>query len=291
MVSDVAVEQREPAISPAAALRAPPSRRVMASDSRKIRLPGFEMSPEAKLQATSKTKPPNVEDRLTRLFKRESEVINEARRTLGVLKGFMTRVKTDGVKDSVDKLIGLFDVLVRCRNGIKSEYRSMVVSERTRAELIAVDTKIFDRVVASKVTILDTLGAMSKRIDNQDTLINNLSSETHSRKTGEDLVARPDTDIRWTEVVKKSRRAVVKSTTVSRSRETAKLTTTTPRSRPLAVIVNRGDAQFPELLKTVRSKVDPGITETAISKIRQTKTGSLLIQINGGAEAAKIVKD
>lgn len=76
-----------------------------------------------------------------------------------------------------------------------------------------------------------------------------------------------------------------------KSGEAAKSITRTPRMRLLAVIVKRGDEHFPELLKTVRSKVDPGITGTAISKIRQTKTGSLLIQINGGVEAAKVVRD
>lgn len=58
----------------------------------------------------------------------------------------------------------------------------------------------------------------------------------------------------------------------------------------MAVIVSQGKDQFPELLKVVRQKVDPGITRTVISKIRHTKTGSLLVEINSGVDSAEIVR-
>lgn len=44
------------------------------------------------------------------------------------------------------------------------------------------------------------------------------------------------------------------------------------------------------LLKTVRLKVDRGITGKAISKLRRTKNGELLIVINMGNDSAEVVK-
>lgn len=126
---------------------------------------GINMSLEAKLQLSSKTKTPNPEDHLARLFKRKNEVILEVQGTLEVLKGLMTRVKTDEVKDNVNKLTPLFDVLVNSRNDIKAECRTMVAEERTRVDSLAVDTKTLDRVAATEMKILDDLDAVNKWLD------------------------------------------------------------------------------------------------------------------------------
>lgn len=62
-----------------------------------------------------------------------------------------------------------------------------------------------------------------------------------------------------------------------------------PRSRPLAFMVKKDGEEFSELLKTVRSKVDPEVTGNAISRLRKSKNGDLLIVINGGNESAEVV--
>jgi len=62
------------------------------------------------------------------------------------------------------------------------------------------------------------------------------------------------------------------------------------RPLPLAVIVRSGDDAFSELLRTVRSKVDVENTGTIISKMRETRNGSLLIEINSDTESADLVK-
>lgn len=50
------------------------------------------------------------------------------------------------------------------------------------------------------------------------------------------------------------------------------------------------DEQFPELLRSVRSKVDPAVTGTAITRMLQTQNGNLLIEVSGGADSAATVK-
>lgn len=63
-----------------------------------------------------------------------------------------------------------------------------------------------------------------------------------------------------------------------------------PRSRPPAIMVSRGAEEFPELLRTVRSSVNPTLRGDSIAKMRRTQQGNLLIEINGGAEAAETVR-
>lgn len=197
-----------------------------------------DMLLEAKLQASSKTKLPNQEDRLARYVKWENEVIVEVGGTLDMLKGLMARVKTDGVKDSVDRLTSLFDVLLKNRDEIKSEYRTIVVGKRTRADSLVVETKTYECVVASEVKIFDALGEVTKRLDNHEALITNLTLEASDRKLKVDLTTRPDMAVPWTEVVRKPRRSMTKSKTELRPDDSMKPMTKTPRSRPLAVIVN-----------------------------------------------------
>lgn len=62
------------------------------------------------------------------------------------------------------------------------------------------------------------------------------------------------------------------------------------RNRPLAIIMRRGDDQFPELLKTIRSNTNAERIGNSNSKMRQTKNGGFLIEVNGGAESTELVK-
>lgn len=64
-----------------------------------------------------------------------------------------------------------------------------------------------------------------------------------------------------------------------------------PRTRPLAIMVTtKDDGQFLEVLKAVSSTVDPTVTGNSTAKMRKTSEGNLMIEINGGAEAAEVVR-
>jgi len=62
------------------------------------------------------------------------------------------------------------------------------------------------------------------------------------------------------------------------------------RKRPLAILVKRNDDPFPELLKTIRTGVDGAQLGKSISRLRETKNGSLLIEVIGGTAAAEQVR-
>lgn len=164
-----------------------------------------------------------------------------------------------------------------------------MAGERSKTGSLAVDAKTCDRVAASEERILGAIGAMCKRLDKQNAVIAKLATEANRVQSNMIPSAPPDIDQQWTEVVKKPRKATQKPTVEVRPAGDTRSMPTAQWARPLAVIVTKKDEQFPELLRTLRSKVNPAVTGTAISKMRQTKNGNLLIEINGGADSAKIV--
>lgn len=62
------------------------------------------------------------------------------------------------------------------------------------------------------------------------------------------------------------------------------------RVLPIAVVARRGESSFPELLKILRAGIDPSATDEKISKMREARNGGLLVEINGGAESAEVVR-
>lgn len=97
------------------------------------------------------------------------------------------------------------------------------------------------------------------------------------------------------EVAKRGRRRSITTVTATaaatnRTKDTAARVTRTPRVRPVALSVKMDGEEFPALLKTVRQKVDPGVTGDSIAKLRRTMAGDLLIEINGGTSAAEVMR-
>lgn len=234
---------------------------------------------EARLLAASKTKPASADNRLTKLYRHEADLLGEVRGILDSLKSQMIRVKTEGVRENVEKITALFDVLVKSRDDIKAEYRVRSASERTKAETSSTETKVADRVAASEAKILEALAAVNKRLDTQDAIINGRAQH---------VVPGENTSAPWTEVVKKPARAkplpaVAKPGPV----------TTVPRvakSLPRAVVIKRGDASFADTVKNIRRKIDAEAVGDAISKVRETRNGNVLIEVLGGSDKAEAVR-
>lgn len=69
----------------------------------------------------------------------------------------------------------------------------------------------------------------------------------------------------------------------------SKPTKTLPKRKP-AIIVRRGNETFLEFLRAVKSNARTEVTGKNISKIRETRNGSLLIEASGNEEDAERVK-
>lgn len=97
---------------------------------------------------------------------------------------------------------------------------------------------------------------------------------------GGTVTGRPPDPQPWTEVVKRSARKREKRTkTASQSQETVQTKPITKRRVPKAILVKRGERTFSETVQELKSKVNVEVTGGAISRMRETRTGDLLIEM------------
>jgi len=228
---------------------------------------------------------------------REMSIIRELKKELENLREIGKKIKTAGATESIDKLLALHNHLVANRNDRKAFKQAAAAKEATATNInlnIERMTKVITtKVESSRAMIVEAINGIAEKT--RTTELKSISLEEGCKseileaitdlKAG---IAARETETQWSEVVRKKRpRDPTKGETL------VKLPDIKPRghrSRPLAVIVSKENDSFPELLKTLRSKVDSEKTGTMISKLRETRNGNLLMEINGGAEAAEIVR-
>lgn len=140
-------------------------------------------------------------------------------------------------------------------------------------------------VEAMEARVLGVLDHVNKKLAEQDEVLAKMVP----------LKTREQPELQgWTEVVKRTKGGVNKKPTTTP--ETTAIPKKNwqpnpPRERPLAIMVTKDDKNFPDLIKTIRNKVDQAVTGDSITKMRKTMGGNLLIEINGGVEAAEAVKN
>lgn len=232
-------------------------------------------------------------DKHQALSKREHDQLREIRTLVETLKAASVKVKTEGVRDHVDKLCALVNGYARTRDELNTEWRFKL----ELASRKPVNDEIAGRLEETESRILGALGTMSTKLQEHEERFEKLSAKSSAVQERESAS--------WTEVVGRRKGIPARTDTAPQSRPPRARPSEEPirsepqkqnsagkqqRPKPMAVIVTRGKKQFPELLKTVRQKVDPATTGTAIAKLKQTKSGNLLVEINGGLEKAEIVR-
>lgn len=208
----------------------------------------------------------------------EGELISEMKTAVDALKQQMTRVKAEGVRDTVDKVAGLLGRYIKVKDELHAEWHARVEhAARSTAEL---EGNISSLVHATEDKIMGVLSAVSDKLAEHDRSLAKLT------ENGPDPVdEQPSAE--WAKVVKRQRKPSTKPLAP------AGLPTQPvkpPRARPMAILVKSGDKSFPALLKTVRQRVDPKDIGNSISKLREARSGGLLIEVNGGAESADVVR-
>lgn len=121
-------------------------------------------------------------------------------------------------------------------------------------------------------------GSVNYRVPLRDNVLN----WTVIERIGESKTAE------WTQVVKKQ----PKPNRLTNVIKTKQSVPAVRPSRPLpkAVIIKRGELLFADTVKNIRSKVDVNVIGDSISKIRQTRSRDVLIEIIGGSDKAENIR-
>lgn len=146
-----------------------------------------------------------------------------------------------------------------------------------------VKTQVVDRIQILEDRVMGVLDQVTGKLTAQETAISVPAAPSAPP------VGRAEQP--WAEVVRKNR--VRQNKPVAEPIKPAEDKTGVAkmlRTRPLALAVKMDGEDFPALLRTVRRKVDPGVTGNSITNLRRTNAGDLLVEINGGNSSAEIVK-
>lgn len=120
----------------------------------------------------------------------------------------------------------------------------------------------------SEGKIMNVLEGVMAKLTNHDRCLAKLAEKGPDPQS-----AQPSAE--WTKVVKKHRKQSVNPTQkplVPAAPQSQSLKP--PRKRPAAIFVKKGDESFPELLKTVRQRIDPKDTGNSITRIREYGMGA-----------------
>lgn len=212
----------------------------------------------------------------------EEAAYGELAEAVDALRMLSGRLKADGAKDAMDKTINSMIKYGRTRDALLADLRARIqVAGSGAAGNVTTAC-----VEALETRVMGVLDHVNKKLTKQDDVLAKLAAP----KTCEQLE-----DYKWTEVVKRPRGGSNKRLITPAGNAAPAIRPNKPpktqRTRPLAVMVAKDDVNFLELIKSIRSKVDRSITGDSIAKMRKTTNGNLLIEINGGTDAAEAVKN
>jgi len=188
----------------------------------------------------------------------------------------LDKIRSDPAKIAINELLSAVAALADCREEITKAYKAAAASARSAEVKHVAPAQHSDAVTQSPCW---------------------WDQESHSSgmqaSAGEEK-GKGGRDSEWTDVVKNKPRGKRTQRTIGPSTgpdQTQTRKAARPsKNRPPAIIVRRGDDQFPELLRTVRSKTNVEMIGTSISEMREMRNGGLLIEVNGGVESAELVR-
>lgn len=207
---------------------------------------------------------------------------------IATLQQQSARVKVEGLKDSVEKAMKCLNIYKTAREVLQAEWKSRIqIAVRDVA-----DSQTTQQVKALESKVTKGLHRIDAKLSEKGGVLASL----RDTKDGSNNVE--DKGVTWTEVTRRGRAARSQATLPSSIRPSDPVSDAPPktvrsarlpRPKPLAIMDSNGKDEFLKLLKTVKKSVNPEVTGNLIAKMR-TLQGNLLIEINGGAEAAEKVR-
>lgn len=244
---------------------------------------------------------------------REASILNDLRKELDTLKEVAKRVKTEGVKDGIDKISTLLSQLVDLRSVIKTGGRQQVAAQMTEQGRNVLTKADASGVSDLTAPVLAEIRAINHRMAEQGEIIRTLASRAaycseeaalgnQPRLRTTEMRFEPDREvtgndgsknIAWTDVVKRRRKAktlpnamqAVRIDTQTRSADKPSI-----RARPPAIIVQVAPEKYSEMARKIRNETDLEGTGGRVVGMRQARRGGILIEVRGDGQQIEAVR-
>lgn len=215
---------------------------------------------------------------------KEASIFKELKDNLNNLKETYVKLKSPGVKDNIDKLFELFNLLAINRNERVALRKAGGAGTDVARKIDVLRHKLDVSCGEIVKAIKEIPGKQSPTTEQNNEMKEEIIKAISEVKS--DLGAST-----WTEVVKKGRSAKKQEKQEEATEDTKKKSTQLKtKSRPPAIIIDMSREAFPELAKKIRSGINPEIVGEHVTGMRQTKTGSLLFTLKGNPEQVEKIR-
>lgn len=223
------------------------------------------------------------------LEKEENTLFSRMAVELSSMAESLKRTKTEGYKENFAKIWERFktisDIRVILRKG-RAQKAKLEQAKLDQTQCKGETTKereesLVVQIKATEKRVMEALLEVKSRLDGQNEILKALAEWSDWQEN----ICTPQV---WSEVVRITKKNKEAQRTDGDKKDRAQ-----PRrkkTRPIAIIVRRSEDEYLELLKKFREKASSEVTGMRISKMRETKNGNLLIEVNGDKEAADMVR-
>jgi len=236
---------------------------------------------------------------LQSLEQNESGILRQMRKELNTLNELGKKVRTEGVKEAIGKVHGLFNLLTVNKNEQRLAKVDIDHHEPQNSLNESVDA-LREELRNSNKRILTALASVGPKLTSSRDKNIGAAEITCDDQIGAELAPeckRPG-PLTWTEVINKGPGRKVAGTIQNpasavsgpsrmpsrqppRNQQAHAKAAKVLRARPPAILVDVGRDAFPELAKKIREEVNKDLIGSDVVGIRQTKSGGLLIEVRG----------
>lgn len=198
-----------------------------------------------------------------------SEIYNMAKK----MEEGVNKVRTDGVKEPFAKLCDYINFVVNGRAKLRKARRAVINLVKMSMDKAA--EEVHTKSLAEKMDdIAAAVASQGEKIDAQNAKIAELTTPMEGRRTT------------WSEVAKKK---VTK--TLNQENPAVQVNGRRPlRAKNPAILVKANTEDFPALAKRLKKDASREVTGDRVVGMRQTRSGDMLIEVNGDAQKLEEVR-
>jgi len=220
---------------------------------------------------------------------RELNILMEIKSTLMSEEASFKRVKADGVREAIAKISNLLNIVLEERPALRKARRMLVDTVKTNVPPRC-DTNILTMVTESLARQEAGLATHSRRLEKMEGLLISQTKTVEPMKTNGPANVNQE---EWSEVVKrppKNNGTINKKETPPQAQKNVKTREKPPKTKNPAILFKTNADDFPALARRLKTDTSREVTGDRVLGMRKTRSGDMIIEINGDSDKVEEVR-
>jgi len=240
---------------------------------------GTKMSATLKASVTPPTRHKSVT--LEGLEAREINTLMKMKKEFSIFRELSIKVKAEGVKEGIEKLYGFFNTLVANRSERRMLRPVQTPTPDLKKEMVDLRGDVAAMLRESHRSVVEA-GRVVLGDPGDSRQILDAIAEVRL-----DLAPRSQKSS-WIEVAKR-RPSKIAEKEAKESQRTLNAKSRVKKRKPV-IMIYFDPEEFPALVKKISTGVDQGAIGNRVTEMRQTRTGGLLVEVDGDSLAVEVVR-